>query len=241
MDYSEHLIKEFNEEFKKFKKSKDLEFNKEATIEALSSTYDLPISQVNDLIKKSTENKVKELKKKRNYLFIGLVPIVIVLLISFIMNISYSNKQVTIHNKLTAQQEICEIFYDKMFKILKQKAGVVLKAKDDFKDIYANIMEGNYADDNGSDLIAWIQKSNPDFDVSLYKDLMITIEHERTIFFEEQKVLIDINMTYNNLLQTIPSKWFTDENKTFNMLVIKSQQTNSVYDTGEENDLNLLN
>ena len=241
MDYSEQLINDFNVEFKKFKKNKDLGFDKEATIEALSSTYNMPIDQVENLINEAAANKIKILKKRRNALFIGLVPIVVLLLISFIMNISYSNKQVTIYNKLTAQQEVCEVFYDKMFKILKQKAGVVSKAKDDFNDIYLSIIDGRYADDDGSGFIDWIQKSNPDFDLELYKDLMVTIEHERTMFFEEQKVLIDINMTYSNLLQTIPSKWFVDKDKIFDMIVIKSQQTNSVYETGEENDLNLLN
>src|SRR5690606_5717075 len=112
------------------------------------------------------------------------------------MWVNYSNADVDLQNRFKAQSKVNEAFFDKMFKILQQKAGVASEYKESFKEIYQPLIEGRYSKDEGL-LMKWIQESNPTFDASLFKDVMQSIEAERTGFFKEQEKLIDIKREHD--------------------------------------------
>lgn len=46
------------------------------------------------------------------------------LIIVFFMNISIENTEIDLRERTTAQNKKCEAYFDKMWKVLKQKAGV---------------------------------------------------------------------------------------------------------------------
>ena len=71
--------------------------------------------------------------------------------------------------------------------------------KEAFREIYPQLIEGRYSQGDGS-LMKWIQESNPNFDTSLYKDLMNSIEVERTYFAAEQKKMLDIHPSAHHLV-----------------------------------------
>lgn len=165
---------------------------------------------------------------------------VMAIIILFSMNISIENNEIDLRETTVAQNKRCEAYFDKMWKILKQKAGVTDQYKDAFMEIYPKLIEGRYSQGDGT-LMKWIQESNPAFDTSLYKDLMKSIEVERTGFFNEQSVLIDMQREHKVYLQKAPNRWFLDDNlKPVEIKVITSSKTDEVYRTGKEDDIELF-
>lgn len=176
-------------------------------------------------------------------LIIGLVLVVVLAGIVTMWSVGVSNAEVRLANRGEAQQENCEAFFDKMWNILIEQKAVSNEYKEAFAEIYPALMEGRYS--TGGNMMKWIQESNPDFDVSLYKKLMASIEGERNGFFVEQQKLIDINREHNDMRQTFPKKiivgdrvnigYEEDENGTViktGITIIKSTTTNEAYDTG---------
>ena len=80
---------------------------------------------------------------KKWYVLGGIIAVVAIV-IYFGMSITYNNAWAKKDNLLGAQKKVIEANFDKMFKILKQQAGIAEKYKDDFKDVYVGIMEGRY-------------------------------------------------------------------------------------------------
>lgn len=155
----------------------------------------------------------------------------------FLMSISYQNSEVKLRNTIEAQQEVCELHFDKMWKIIKQQAGVTSEYKEAFSEIYPQLISGRY---QGETLMKWIQESNPDFDVSLYKTLMVSIESQRESFFDSQKTLRDMKREHDNLISVIPGKWFLSNVDKIEVQLISSENTKAAYSIGEENDIELF-
>lgn len=177
---------------------------------------------------------------KKLITIISITIILIFGIITFSMNISIENKEIDLRETTVAQNKRCEAYFDKMWKILKQKAGVTDQYKQAFMDIYPKLIEGRYSQGDGS-LMKWVQESNPTFDASMYKDLMKSIEIERTGFFNEQSILIDMQREHKVCLQKAPNRWFlADGLKPVEIKVITSSKTDEVYRTGKEDDIELF-
>lgn len=159
--------------------------------------------------------------------------------IGFGMYFSYNNSDARLRNLAEAQRGNLENVYDKMWKILQQKAQVSDQYRDAFKEIYPKLIEGRYSQGDGT-LMKWIQESNPQFDVSLYKDLMNSIEVERTVFSNEQKKMLDIIREHNNLIKTVPGKWLVNNLTEIAYTVISSTRSKAVMESGTDDDINLF-
>lgn len=152
---------------------------------------------------------------------------------------SYNNKEINLRQQTEAQRGKIEANYDKMWKIISQKAQVSNEYKEAFKEIYPELIAGRYSDDNGL-LMKWIQESNPNFDTSLYKDLMQSIEIERTSFFKTQEKMLDLIREHQVLISTYPGKWFISNKTPIEYEVISSTNTKMVMETGLEDDIDLF-
>lgn len=157
-----------------------------------------------------------------------------------ITGISISNKEVKLRSTITAQKEVVESYFDKMWKVIEQKAQVANEYKVAFKEIYPALIEGRYGNEQGGTLMKWITESNPTFDVSLYKDLMKSIEAERAGFFMEQKRLIDLNNEHRIIRNTFPGSFFIGNRPDIEIKIISSSKTKAIIEQGEENDINLF-
>lgn len=157
----------------------------------------------------------------------------------FAMYVNITNSEVRLRNKIEKQQESCEIFYTKLWEILKTKAGVADEYAEKFKEIQVGIMEGRYL--TGGNMMKWIQEANPEFDSSLYKDIMNSIEGERNGFFIEQVKLLDMVKQHKDMLKTIPSKWFLKNVEEIQVVVLKNQATKDAYETGTDSSPDLFN
>lgn len=176
---------------------------------------------------------------KKNFLLIGgllLAAIVIIVVIG----ISASNKEIRLRNQIAAQEKVLEGSFDKMWKIINQKAQVSTQYKDAFREIYDSIMSGRYGNERGGALMSWVTEHNPTFDVSLYKDLMNSIEAERTGFFMEQKKLTDLAREHRDILKTFPSNCFVGRRPEIKITIVSSDKTKEVIESGKENDIDLF-
>lgn len=153
--------------------------------------------------------------------------------------VSVINTEVRLRNSGLAQQEVCTAFFDKMWKVINQEAQVSNQYKEAFKEIYIPLIEGRYSKGDGS-LMKWITEHNPTFDTRLYEKLMISIEAQREGFFMEQKKLVDIDREHKTFRQTIPNKFLIGNKSDLNITIITSETTDKVYETGQENDINLF-
>jgi hypothetical protein len=153
--------------------------------------------------------------------------------------VSYNNQEIEIRNLAEAQQENNKTVYDKVWKIIKQKAGVTDKYATDFKEAYGGLMTARYGDGKNP-MWSWVKEHNPNLDASMYKDLSASIEALRNEFQQVQKRLIDIKREHENLRKKIPSCWFVGKRPELELDIVTSANTKEVFQTGEENDVEIF-
>lgn len=166
-----------------------------------------------------------------------LIIVGVITLSGLVMYFSYSNKEISLRNQSDAQIGKIEGVYDKMWKVIQQKAKVTSEYKEAFKEIYPELISGRYSE--GNELMKWIQEDNPDFDASLYKDLMQSIEILRTEFQHAQERELDIIREHKNLRQKFPGSLFVGKREKIEYNIISSTQTKTVMTTGLEDDIEL--
>lgn len=172
-------------------------------------------------------------------IIIGVSALTLIIIVILIW-VSANNKEIKLRSQITAQKEVCEAFYDKLWKVIAQKAQVTDQYKNAFKEIYPQLIEGRYGNEKGGTLMKWITESNPSFDVSLYKDLMLSIEAERAGFFMEQKRLVDLNNEHRIVRQTFPSSLFIGSRPDIQIIIVSSDATKKVMESGKENDIDIF-
>jgi len=156
-----------------------------------------------------------------------------------VMTISYSNNEIDLREQIEAQQDNSKVTFDNTWKIIKQQAQVTDKGKDAFKEIYAEIMDKRY--DGGADaFMLWVHEHNPQFDMSMYENLMRSIEAQRKAFEVEQKALIDLKREHDALLQKFPGSWFIGDREPIEIQLVTSDKTEDTFNTGKENNVDLF-
>jgi hypothetical protein len=156
------------------------------------------------------------------------------------MYFSYNNQEVALRQQAEAQRGKIEGTFDAMWKIISQQAQVSNEYKDAFKEIYPELIAGRYSQGDGS-LMKWIKEANPEFDASLYKTLMQTIEVQRLQFLKTQERMLDIIREHETLCQTYPSKWFVTNKTPIEYTVISSTKSKMTMETGIDDDVQLFN
>jgi hypothetical protein len=146
--------------------------------------------------------------------------------------IGVSNAEIKLRAKISGQQEMTEAFYTKLWEVIKTKAGVAEEYAEKFKEIQVGIMEGRYS--TGGEMMKWIQEANPEFDASLYKDVMNSIEGQREGFFVEQKKLRDMSVVHEVMLKTFPKKLVIGKREAITVIILKNVATKAAYETGTD-------
>lgn len=153
---------------------------------------------------------------------------------------SVNNQDAELRNKYKSQEQVCQAFYDVMFKTIKQQAQVSDQFASKFKEIYQPLMEGRYAGKDQNVLFKMITEDNPKFTPELYSKLMVTIEAKRVEFFNEQVSLTSIWNEHENLLTKVPSKWFVSNSEHIKHQVVTSTITENVYKNKKDDDVDLF-
>jgi hypothetical protein len=155
--------------------------------------------------------------------------------------ISYNNKEIDLRNQAKAQQQANQVVYDKVWKILQQKAGVLDKYASDFKDIYKGIMNERYQGDaKQAPLFKWIQEQNPQFSEKMFLNLSDAIEAQRGEFAMVQKRLIDIKREHDNLRQKFPGNIIVGSRGEIKIDIVTSTKTEKTFETGKEDQIDLF-
>jgi len=147
---------------------------------------------------------------KRNVIFALIGAVILVIGFSlFFYNMGIDNKEISLREKFKAQEKVCMTAHDEMWKIITQKAEVSNEYKVAFEKIYPELIAGRYSKGDGA-LMKWITEQNPNFDVSLYKDVMDAISDERTKFKRAQDICTDVSREYTTYIKKSPTNWFID-------------------------------
>lgn len=154
--------------------------------------------------------------------------------------VGISNEEIELRNQADAQQKANEATFDKVWKVLKQKAGIMDKQRDDFRAVYTGIMNERYQGEAaGAPAFKWIKEHNPEFPMDMYKDVSDAIESNRAEFLRVQKRLIDIKREHDNLLKKFPSSLIVGSRPALEIQVVTSKRTKRTFETGEENEEDL--
>jgi hypothetical protein len=166
---------------------------------------------------------------------------VVVVIIGVAMDFSYDNKEVSLRNQAEAQQQANTVIYDKVWKVVAMKTQLPERAKNDFKEVYVELMEARY-ESGGGTMMKWIQEQNPSFDVQqgLYQDISNSIEALRSEFANVQVKLIDIKREHDNIRMRKPGKWFVGDVAELEIQLVTSTKTSETFDTGVEDDVNVF-
>ncbi len=158
----------------------------------------------------------------------------------FMSYVNYNNREVALRAEADAQRSKIEGVHDKMWKTLQQKAKVSSKYSQSFDSIYSHIMEGRYSNTEDGTLMKWIMESNPEFDASLYKNLMMSIETLRTEFQLSQERMLDIIREHNTLCNTIPGAWLISNKTPIDYTVVSSSSSKATMHDGVNDDTDLF-
>ena len=151
---------------------------------------------------------------------------------------SYNNQEVALREQAEAQRGKVEGVHDAMWKIISQKAQVSQEYRAGFDSIYTHIIGGRYSQGDGS-LMKWIQEANPNFDTSLYKDVMDAVEIQRTQFMKAQERMIDIKRQHSTLCKTYPGRWFISNTSEIEYTVVSSTRSKMTMETGTDDEVKL--
>ena len=168
-----------------------------------------------------------------------IVAAVAILLVLLIMFFTYNNKEIYLRKEADAQRKKIESTHDKMWKVIKQKAEVSDKYRETFERVYPDIIAGRYSD--GSSAMKWIQEANPNFDTSLYNDLMQAIEIQRTHLHNAQTRMLDVIRERASLIESYPSRWFITNKSEIEYEMISSTKTHNVVETRVDDDMDVFN
>ena len=152
---------------------------------------------------------------------------------------TYNNQEIDLRQQCEAQRGKVEGVHDAMWKIISQKAQVSQEYRAGFDSIYTHIIEGRYSQGDGS-LMTWIKAANPQFDTSLYKDVMNSIEEQRTIFRKAQEVMIDKKREHETLCTQYPGRWFISDTSPSEYTIISSTTSKQVMETGVDDNVELF-
>ena len=131
-----------------------------------------------------------------------------------------------------------------MWKTISQKSQIALKNDSSFYRNVNAIMEGRK--DAGDLFMKWVQESNPNANYDqvsvLYQDLSRTVEGQRDGFFMEEKMIQNIVMEHNNLIQKFPGSFWNSflGRKELIYKPITSDRTDEVIKSGKDNNVEVF-
>jgi phosphoribosyl-AMP cyclohydrolase len=158
--------------------------------------------------------------------------------------VSFYNNEATLRNQFVQKTTERSAFYQKMYTSISQQTQIAVKNDASFKEVVNAQIQGQKTAENT--MMVWIKQSNPAATFTevtkLYASLSRAIESERAGFFEQEKMMQDIKLQHDNLLNTTPGSiinvFFSRQH--FDYKPISSDYTDAVFKTGKETvELNL--
>lgn len=157
---------------------------------------------------------------------------------------SFNNREVDLRTTFEMQMKNRSALYDKMWKVIAQKAQITKAYDSSFIRIVNAAMDPRK--DGANIMMKWVQESNPTLQAGtvqeLYKDLGRTIESERTAFFEREETLASIQQQHSKFLRSFPNNFYNVfmGRKELEYKPITSDRTEDVMRTGKDNSISVF-
>jgi len=168
------------------------------------------------------------------------------IVVFFISTYAYfNNKEVALRTTFNQQMNNRTALFDKMWKIISQKAQVAKAYDSSFVRIVKESMDARK--DGVNIMMKWVTESNPTLQANtvqeLYRDLSRTIESERNSFFEREELLSSIQQQHSVFLLSFPNNFYNIfmGRKELVYKPITSGRTDGVIQSGQDNDVNVFN
>lgn len=169
---------------------------------------------------------------------------IIVLIVLGVLSIpvtiwSHYTKANSLEEKIEAQYQSNQVYYDNMWKSFKEMAQVTDLQAEQMKDVYTSAIKGRYEDD--ATLIKMVKEDNPKMDDNMYSRLENHIATSRSDFANKQKVLTDIISQYNAYIRNKPIMKMISgkETKDSSKYVTTSSETQNAFKSGEDDEINI--
>jgi hypothetical protein len=190
------------------------------------------------LIEGYINSSKKEFGEMRNWL-VGLGVVLALGLMFGSAYVDYSNREISLRNLASGQEDANKVIFDTMWKTIQQSAAITDEYKNSFKEIYLGIMDARYSKGDGT-LMKWITENNPNFDSSMFKTLMDTVKGKREEFAQIQIKLRDIKREHDNLRTMFPSSMFLAGRPELKVQLVTSSNTVEAFNTGKEDSIELF-
>lgn len=170
-----------------------------------------------------------------------IVPVAIFLISTYA---SFNNREVDLRTTFEMQMKNRTALFDKMWKVISQKAQITKAYDSSFIRIVNAAMDPRK--DGANIMMKWVTESNPTLQAGtvqeLYKDLGRTIEAERNGFFEREETLSSIQQQHSKFLRSFPNNFlnFFMGRKELEYKPITSDRTDEVIRTGKDNDVKVF-
>jgi hypothetical protein len=172
---------------------------------------------------------------------ITVAAVIIVGICIAVWGVGVSNTEIELREQAVAQEKDNQNIYQKVWTVIKQKAQVTDKYAEDFKGIYAGLMDSRYkGDEKDNPAFKWIHEQNPQLSVEMYKDLSDSIAGLRAEFARVQSRLIDIKREHDVLRKRFPSKLIVGGRSELEITIVTSAKTKETFKLGEENDVDVF-
>lgn len=149
------------------------------------------------------------------------------------------NNDATLKNRVAAQVDVRDAHFDKMFKVIAQRAQITKASSEVQVQLVESLVKGRAAT-----FIKVVQEANPEsaFDRSQFTELANSVEAQREDFFREQKLLIDLVREHHTLHDSFPSGFilsFAGRQKVAKPIIITSDTAKEAASSGSENEIEL--
>jgi hypothetical protein len=173
------------------------------------------------------------------YILIGAGGVLLLCLMVFMYAVGAQRSEIAARNATDAQVGVVQVAHDNMWKVLAKKAGVSQQYKpENYRELLAEVVEGR----KGGGLAKFVQEQNPNFDLSLLKDLSQSVEASHAIVVREQNRLLDLDREHNNIIQDPLKGLFLSaaQKRPIAYKLITSSRSRTAQETGEDNDVDLF-
>lgn len=184
---------------------------------------------------------------------------VIVVIVGFFSGIAWSDKGISLQEGVKAQVSDNKNEYDSFWKKVQESAQIPSKYKEDFKDVLVSDTQAKFGPQGSQATMQWFQERQINFSDQMYVKVQNLIESGRNDFKRGQTLLLDKQRVFSTYTKTFWGRMlggFFDLPSTLtgelaptrdvdgdgrltvlDYTIVTSSKTNTIFATGEENEV----